>query len=158
MGQLLRQSQRYLTLLPRLVWIPQYPQDPGGIRVARYSWILDGTRAGLLRDVQSDSLVEVLAGLRQGTKVKQRCSERQMNLLETSRITGMLGQEEAALPKLPRRLQGRTPKIKRHQSHQHLEQARGFSHVMAQLTGPGVGVFYLWGRITFGGHPRSAQG
>ena len=160
MRQLPGQRQRLMRPLQGIVWIAERPQGSGQRGQAHHAGILaveDGTRLGLTRIAQRDSLLQVRPSLDEVSEEVERGPQRLMRHQEELGVPDTLRQREKLGPDLGRRVELRPLPVEHVQSHQDTEQLRRLFDLLAQRPRARVGAFHLGRRITLRGHQRRAE-
>jgi hypothetical protein len=81
-----------------------------------------------------------------------------VGLQEEARVVEALGQTQALLAQLVRRLMLPSDVIKHPESYQNREELCRLVELLTERAGAGVGMFYFQGRIAFGHPQQPAQG
>ena len=113
--------------------------------------------AVLLDIVEEHALLEVRHGSSHLTLMKQDQSQRMVTVQETRGILYLLRQMQTMLCQLIRRLQLGPYHIIRFESQLYLQKPRHVTNLLTQSACPGIGAFYLRGRIAFRSDQRRPQ-
>ena len=158
---LLRQGQRLLALLHRLLRRAEPPQEKGHIGEGEHPRVLPierGEGAVLLRIVERQTLLQVRTRREQLAQPEQGIPQGIVRLQEEGGILDALGRPQELLSQRVGGLQLGPDQIKHPQPHQDREEPGRFPHLLAELACPRIGAFHFRRGIPLERHQRWTEG